>query len=1082
MVVALGTRGGRRPRTIRPMPILCPACRRENPDGMKFCGECGARLVTAAAERSESRKLVTILFADVTGSTALGERLDPEALRTLMGRYFATMRRIIEAHGGTVEKFIGDAVMAVFGIPQLHEDDALRACRAAMEIRDALAALNAELETDRGFGIRFRTGVNTGEVVVGDPGSGTTLVTGDTVNTAARLEQAATPGEVLIGNVTFSLVRDAVEVEAIEPVQAKGKAEPLTAYRLVAVRTGAAGRARHLGAPLVGRERELGRLEQAFRQAIDDRACQLFTVLGLAGVGKSRLVAEFLTSVESEARILRGRCLSYGEGVTFWPVREIVHTAAGIDEADGAEEARSKVRTLYGEAPDGEALAAIVNGALGLSAELVPHEDLFWAVRRLFEALAEERPLVVVVEDIHWAEPTMLELLEHVADWSRDAPLLLLCPARPELLESRPAWGGGKLNATTILLEPLGPGATERLIEQLPGGSGLPPRLVEKIANAADGNPLYLEELLAMLVDDGVLRPNADGTWVAGADVDEVRVPPSISALLTARLDRLTAAERAVAQRASIVGRVFDRLAVTELSPDEARPEVQPALQQLMRKELIRPERSADRAVDAFKFRHLLIRDAAYEALPKGERARLHLRFADWLEATAGDRLTELEEIVGYHLEQAHRYRTQLGESPDSVRSIADRAAARLERAGERAYLADDHVTASGLLLRARALASEPASRGRIGALAATSLFRQQRVHECITVGEEAVADARAAGDKRASTNAWLTVIGARFSRSEVEVPALWVEVANAEAVFTELGDELGLARTGLIRSFLASAEGREDDSIAASREAARHAEAAGDLGKLAQSVGHIADSYVFGRYPVGPAIEELERALPRTRAFIDGWFLAAGALAILHAMAGHRERALELLHERESVVQERRGRSRDLANRQVDGMTAMLLEEPSIGIEPLRTSFEDALAAGDLPVATATGCVLAELHLDSGAPDAARAIAASLPEAHVDADSAAVQMLQSRLALANGDIVGATTLALAAIETVERTEWLAGHGLAWARLAEVRLAGGDAAGASDAARTALERYEAKGDVTSTTKVRRFLEGVVPVS
>jgi class 3 adenylate cyclase len=526
------------------MAQSCPDCGAGVAADARFCAACGARLPEPAAPAREVRKVVTVLFADVTGSTALGERLDPEALRGLMNRYFARIRAVIEAHGGTVEKFIGDAVMAVFGIPQVHEDDALRAVRAAWDIREALAALNAELETERGMTIRFRTGVNTGEVVAGEPGSGSTLVTGDTVNTAARLEQAAPPGEILLGRLTHSLVRDAVDAEPVDAVDAKGKAEPVEAFRLTGVHAGAEGRARHLDAPLVGRERELDRLASAYRSAVADQACTLFTLLGSAGVGKSRLTAEFLASVAGEARILRGRCLSYGEGVTYWPVGEIVRSAADITDADDAAAALEKVRLLLGDAREADTIAGRVGAGIGLTAEAAPKEDVAWAVRRLLERLASDRPLVVVVEDIHWAEPTLLELIEHVADWSRGAAILLLCTARPELLDDRPDWGGGKLNATTLLLEPLGGDATARLIEALPGGAALPATVVDRVMTAAEGNPLYVEELLGMLVDDGLLRADPAGDWHAGAGLEAVHIPPSITLLLAARLERLAPAER----------------------------------------------------------------------------------------------------------------------------------------------------------------------------------------------------------------------------------------------------------------------------------------------------------------------------------------------------------------------------------------------------------------------------------------------------------------------------------------------------------------------------------------------------------
>jgi class 3 adenylate cyclase len=624
----------------------------------RFCSTCGTQLTSRRID--EVRKLVTVLFADVTGSTALGEQIDPEALRAIMARYFAMMKRVIERHGGTVEKFIGDAVMAVFGIPLVHEDDALRAVRAAAEIKTELAALNEELTSTRGVAIRFRTGVNTGEVVAGDPTSSANLVTGDTVNTAARLEQHAPPGEVLLGRLTYSLVRDAVQAEPVEPIAAKGKAEPVPAYRLIGVRPGAPGHTRRLDRPLVGRVRELATLRRAFDDAVADQSCHLFTLLGAAGIGKSRLVADFASSIDAEASILHGRCLPYGEGITYWPIGEIVRSAAGIDEADTAEAGHDKIRTLLAGEREADLLAARVAAAIGLSAEAAPKEELFWAIRRLLEHLARDRPTVVVVEDLHWAEPTLLDLLEHIADWSRDAALLLLCPARPEFLDVRSGWGGGKLNATTILLEPLPPDGTERLIAALPGGTALPRAVVERIQAGAEGNPLFVEEFIGMLIDNGVLHEGTDGVWQARPDVVEVPIPASISALLAARLERLAPTERRVAQHASVVGRVFEAEAVSELADETLRPDVRASLLALVRKELVRPDRSEISAGEAFKFRHILIRDAAYDALPKAERADLHERLAAWLEQTAGDRLTELEEIVGYHLSEAHRYRTGL--------------------------------------------------------------------------------------------------------------------------------------------------------------------------------------------------------------------------------------------------------------------------------------------------------------------------------------------------------------------------------------------------------------------------------------
>jgi hypothetical protein len=398
------------------------------------------------------------------------------------------MSAVIERHGGTVEKFIGDAVMAVFGIPQLHEDDALRAVRAADGMRTALDILNHDLERDHGVGLAARIGVNTGEVVAGDPSGGQRLVTGDAVNVAARLEQAAAPGEILLGESTHQLVKDAVEVTPVEPLDLKGKTEPVRASRLDVVLEGRAGHARHLGAAMVGRDKEIELLGGALDRVLAERRSHLFTLLGPAGVGKSRLVQEFV-STPGRARVLRGRCLSYGEGVTYFPLLELVQEAAGVERADDLATARSKLTALVDGAEDRDRIVSLTAGLLAWG-EPVAAQDGYWGVRKLFEHLARERPLVVVFDDIHWGEPAFLELIEHLADWTRDAPLLLLCVARPELLELRPDWGGGKMNASTILLEPLAGDEVSHLVDNLLGRAGHPRHRSRQDPGGGRGQPV----------------------------------------------------------------------------------------------------------------------------------------------------------------------------------------------------------------------------------------------------------------------------------------------------------------------------------------------------------------------------------------------------------------------------------------------------------------------------------------------------------------------------------------------------------------------------------------------------------------
>ena len=559
------------------------------------------------------RKTVSVVFCDLAGSTALGEQLDPESLRGVMAGWFEAMREPLERHGGTVEKFIGDAVMAVFGVPQAHEDDALRAVRAALEMREALAAMNAGLAAQGRPPLRIRIGVNTGEVVTGD--GLTTLVTGDAVNTAKRLEQAAGPDEILVGAMTRRLVENAARLEPVEPVDAKGKQKPVEAWRLLAAIEGAAAFARRVDAPLVGRRGELGLLQQELATAAGERSCRLVTVIGAAGIGKSRLASELTAGIAADATVLETRCLPYGDGITFWPLLDLFRSAGGDDALASA---------VAGE-PDGglilERLAALTGDT-----EPASPEETFWAVRRLLEALAGERPLLVRLDDIHWAEPTLLDLVEYVAGWSRGAPILLVCLARPELLDERPGWL--HVPGTAMTLAPLSEDESEELLGGLE--AALEPDARARIREAAEGNPLFVEQMAAMLAEDP----------------GETAMPATIHALLTARLDRLDPLERRTLERASVLGKEFARGGVLELSPDDERAAAGSALLALTRRELIEPGRTPVPGDDGYRFRHALIRDAAYAGMPKQVRADLHERAGALIE-----RQGDADELVGYHYE-----------------------------------------------------------------------------------------------------------------------------------------------------------------------------------------------------------------------------------------------------------------------------------------------------------------------------------------------------------------------------------------------------------------------------------------------
>ena len=614
-----------------------------------------------------------MLFCDLVGSTALGESTDPEALRALLARYFERMRGIAEEHGGSVEKFIGDAVMAVFGVPVVHEDDALRACRAAVVMREAFA----------GLGVEGRIGLCTGEVVTGTEER---LATGDALNVAARLQQAASPGEVLIAEATLALVAEAVEVEPVEPLALKGKSEPLPAFRLLAARP--ASERRH-ETVFVGRERELALLHEAWARALAEQSCELVTIVADAGLGKSRLAAEALASIQ--ARVVRGRCLPYGVGITYWPVVEVLKQLEGL--------------------PSDPAAAAAIRSLLGESEAGTSAEEIAWAVRKLLE---EQAPLVLVFDDIQWGEETFLDLVEHVALLASGAPLLVVCIARPELLERRPSW------PVAVRLEPLSGEEAASLI-----GAAVAEELRAKIAVAAGGNPLFIGEMLAIAGE-------------AGAGVE---VPASLRLLLAARLDQLDTGERRVLERGAVEGEVFHRGAVQALAPEET--QVTPRLAALVRRELIRPDRAQFAGEDGFRFRHLLIRDAAYDALPKATRAELHERFAGWLQQR-GEELVELDEIVGYHLAQAARYKQELGQADVA---LADRAGERLAAAGRRALWRGDNRAASGLLERALEL-TRPTRLDVVLELDLAETLSQRDSAKAAAIADAAAERARTAGDE----------------------------------------------------------------------------------------------------------------------------------------------------------------------------------------------------------------------------------------------------------------------------------------------------------------------------------------------
>ena len=1000
----------------------CSACGRANPDGARFCGHCGAGLDGAGLR--EVRKTVTVLFADVTGSTALGEQLDPESFRRVMARYFEAARRCLERHGGTVEKFIGDAVMAAFGVPVVHEDDALRALRAAVELRDSLGPLNQELERAYGVSLRLRTGVNTGEVVTGTQER---LVTGDAVNVAARLEQAAEPGEILIGAQTHRLARSAILAEKIEPLVLKGKTEPLTAYRLVGVVEGASPLERHLDAPLVGRREDLARVRAAFDNAVSERRCRLVTVLGPPGIGKSRLAREVSTALDREAAVLTGRCLPYGEGITYWPLVEIFRELEAEDEIE-------------------EALS------VGTA------EEVFWSVRKALERRARERPLALVVEDIHWAEPTFLDLAEHLGNWTRDAPVLLLCLARPELLDARPAWSG-----ESMTLQPLSHAESEELIRNSSGDVPLGDDARLRILQVAEGNPLFVEQLLAMLAEGG----------------DPTDVPATIHALLAARLDALPDEERHVLECASVIGQDFEWKALGELSPDRRRPPGH-RLAALVRNEFIRPH---DAIADTFSFRHALIRDAAYGRLPKELRSDLHERFAQWLSGR-GD---EFEEIIGYHLEQAHRWVVELGPPDARALALAESAAERLASSARRAHGRGDGPATVNLAERAVALLpADDARRLELLPLLGRALRDAAQMGRAESVLAEAVERARAVGANVLAADASLALVDIRFHTTGLTRQETLAEVEAATRVFRDNRDEAGLARALAFRGRVQFWGGEISEALGDLEEGAVRARNAGDRYQEVECLQYVLAVAVFGPMPVAEALARVDDIQSRVegnrRLDVSVW----NARGRLEAMQGDFSAA------RDSVRRSIEGAEGGLEVIRYShvaisaGMIELLAGDAVAAEAELGPACERLEEMGELGyLASAVPQLLEALYVQGRYDEALSTSerwqpdALTLPE-DVDAQ-VGWRSVRAKLLACRGNLTAAERLAREATTLAGATEDLELGANALSDLAEVLRLADRPRESSAALESALRLHEQKGNVPGAARARaRLLELSLP--
>ena len=1048
---------------------------------------------TAALPREAGLTHVTAMYCDVEALGAGRDEPDGESLAPVMDRWYRHLSRAVEHHGGTMERYGDDAVMAFFGIPELHEDDALRAVRAADEARKALAQLNDELRAERGITLEARTGVSSGDVMTGNRSPGGSIAVGEPVKIARRLGQAASAGDVLLARTTHLMLGDAVKVDAAEPLSLGGQKEPLATFRLTEVAPPAPGAARRLDSRMVGRSGELARLREAFEEAVREHRCQLATVLGPAGIGKSRLTQELVGDFRDRARVLEGRCLPYGEGITFWPVAGIVKEATGIEETDSAREVRSKIAGLLPRDEDAGAIVEHIAGTLGFSDAPAEPEETFWAVRKFLEALADDGPLVVVFDDIHWGGPTFLSLIEYLAGYGRQAAILLICLARLQLRDQRPSLPG---IGTSVELEPLDHAQSEKLIENLLGDASLPQEATRQIQTAAEGNPLFLEEMLQMLVDDGRLW-REDGSWRAAGDLSIDEPPKSIHVLLDARLDLLNPAERELLKRGAVIGQEFSRGSVAALFGENERGDLGFRLDTLVRKELLRPLGKGVGGDESFRFAHILIRDVAYRRLLRKDRAELHERFADWLEK--GPDRGRLDEIVGYHLEQAYLFRARgvVGQEDDATQQLGRRAAERLVVAGQRAFALYDLPATVNLYERATGLPpeSDPARLALLPdlayALRETGALR--KAHEVV---EKAIDAAQETNARLLEKHATIELAFLQlYTDPDVSIEAVIRRARDAIRVFEDAGDLGLLARALRLLGDAHSTACRHTESAKAFERGLRYAQRAGDRREEAQLRTWIAFSHYWGPTPVTKAIRHNEETLERAK----GEHVVTASillhLAGLTAMEGRFREARDL-YARARAIAEEFGLEHFRASMCLDlGRIELLAGDPDAAERDLRSGCEALDDLGDKAVLSTAAAFLAEALYEQGTSEKSEHF--EEPErfeeselfTRVSEEAAANHDLLSQVGwratraklLAQADrLEEARSLALEAVERARTTDDLNLQGRAVMDLARVLELSGESAEARQIITTAEELYVAKGNRVAANHARRRLGASMP--
>ena len=974
------------------------------------------------------RRLATILFVDVVDSMGIAEALDAEALGGVQRRYFDTVAAALAWHGGTVEKYAGDAVMAAFGVPVAHEDDALRAARAAFDVHEGVAALSEQLAHEHGVTLEIRVGLAAGEVVTTSTETRQRFVAGDAVGVAARLQQVAGPGKIVVSDVVARLIDHAARLEPLGEIDAKGRKAPILAFQLVELVTAVPAYAQREEAPFVGRKRELAVIRAALKAARAEASPRAMVVVGPAGTGKSRLLREFARRSRG-ITALPGRCLSYGEGITYWPLREIVRGAPASEERDIA------LAALEADTPR-------------------PAAEIALAFRRFCESLARKRPLVLLLDDVHWAEPTLLDVVEGVVDRGK-GPILLVCLARDEL-DERPAFLGGRENVERLDLGGLSGDEADAVLDALQGSvleSDQRPRIVER----ADGNPLFLQQLLAFALEGGLVGD---------------ALPPTVQALLAARLDRLGPAERAVLERGAVVGKDFTTDDVRSLLEPEAVPTAGAHLETLDGRGFVRAHGKG-----AYAFRHGLVQEAVYRAAPKRLRAALHERYADRLDETVPD-LPDLDEFVGYHLEWAYRLRRELGEADRRTETLADDAGRRLGDAGLRALKRGDVPASIGLLRRATSLlSSELPVRGELLCELAISLDAAGEADDAVEVLEHAVDEAARSGERRIEVRARMELEYVRLPRRTAATADRLMEAASlAIPVLEAAGDFRCLGRAWLLSGWVhGGRRGRHDERLAAAEQAlACYRKSSWPT---ATCLGEIVKALYYGSTPVSAAIarcEELERSGVTTR---YGRANVEAFLGGLAAQAGNFGRARELLASAHSAYEELGHRSAAATDSGALRADVELLAGDAAAAEAILRGVCDELtrSSAHSRLASRAGDLAEALYRMRRFDEAAEWVAVG--ETHTAPDDLDARLLwmpvHAKLtAQATGKVEEGIAIASRAAELAEATDALNRRAAIWSDMGEVRFVAGQTEKAAAAFDRAIELFELKENCAGAARVR----------